>query len=193
MKNFHSNKHLDIKLQISFPKSDQDHRLQLININGSIFSILFFPLESQGPIQLYCEDWSLILLAPIKSKKNIVISAINVICLNEIQSEEGIINMHASNQLVKFTGLIHPEEKLSEIIEGGEFEFGDDPGALLHYYQTFEGIVNHVRENTSKSLSEAQQKFLGSLCSLAEKMQGKTKNLNIHKVLEIWNISHAQS
>lgn len=193
MKKSHSNKQLDVKLQISFPKSDQDHRLQLININGSIFAILFFPLESQGPIQLYCNDWSLILLTPIKSKKNIVISAINVICLNEIQSEEGIINMHASNQLVKFTDLIHPIEKLSEIAEGGEFEFDDDPGALLHYYQTFEGIVNHVRENTPNSLSEAQKKFLGSLCSLTEKMQGKTKNLNIPKVLETWNIPHSQS
>ena len=62
----------DLKLQISFPKSDQDHRLQLVNINESIFAILHSPLESNGPINLYCEDWSLVLLAPIKSKTDLL-------------------------------------------------------------------------------------------------------------------------
>jgi hypothetical protein len=185
--------HLDAKLQIAFPKSNEDHRMQLVEINGSIFAIVHCPLESLGPIRLYCEDWSLILLAPIKSKTNIVISAINVICLNEIASEEGNVNIHASNRLVKFAHLIKAPEKVCEMGERGEFQFDDDPGAFLHYYRLFDSIVSSVRNGNPDSLSEAQQKFIMSLCTLADKIEGKPENLNLHKVLSIWDVPYSKS
>src|SRR5579872_7348909 len=94
---------LDTKLQIGFLKSNEDHRLQLIEINGSIFAIVHSPLESLGPINLHCEPWSLVLLAPIKSQTNIFISAINIICLNEVESKTGNVNIHATGRFVKFS------------------------------------------------------------------------------------------
>lgn len=182
----------DAKLQIGFPKSNEDHRLQLVDINGSIFAIVHSPLESLGPISLNCEDWSLVLLAPIKSKTNILISAINVICLSEIASEEGNVNIHASNRLVKFAHLINSPEKIQEMGERGEFQFDDDPGAFLHYYRLFDSIVSSVRVESLDSFSEAQQKFIMSLCTLADKIEGKPENLNLHKVLGIWDIPYLQ-
>jgi hypothetical protein len=184
---------LSAKLQISFPKSNEDHRLQLVEINGSIFAIVHSPLESLGPIRLSCEDWSLVLLAPIKSKTNIVISAINVICLNEIASQEGNVNIHASNRLVKFTHLINSFEKACEMGERGEFQFDDDPGAFLHYYRLFDSIVSSIRIGSPDSFSEAQQKFIMSLCTLADKIEGKPENLNLQKVLGIWNVPYLKS
>jgi hypothetical protein len=178
----------ETKLQITFPKSNEDHRLQLVEINGSVFAIVHSPLESLGPIRLHCEEWSLILLAPIKSKTNIVISAINVVCLSEIASEEGNVNIHASNRLVKFAHLIKPPEKVCEMGECGEFQFDDDPGAFLHYYRLFEGIVSSVREGSPASFSEAQQKLIMGLCTLADKIEGKPENLDLSKVLDIWNV-----
>lgn len=183
----------DAKLQISFPQSSEDHRLQLVEINGSIFAILHSPLESLGPIRLYCEDWSLILLAPIKSKTNIIISAINIICLNQILSEEGNVNIHASNRLVRFAQLIKPAEKLCEMGERGDYQFEEDPGALLHYYQLFDHIVSAARSGSADSFSDAQQKFIMSLCSLADQIEKKPNNLNLPKVLSIWNIPHSKS
>jgi len=185
-----NNIQLDAKLEIAFPKSDEDHRLQLVGINGSIFAIVHSPLESLGPIHLYCEEWSLVLLAPIKSKTNIVISAINVICLNEIASEEGNVNIHASNRLVKFSHSTNPLKNVSEMGERGEFLFNNDPGALLYYYRLFDSIVNSVRNGSPDSFSEAQQKFLTSLCTLADKIEGKPENLNLHKVLGAWDIAN---
>jgi hypothetical protein len=179
---------MDFKLQVAFPKSSEDHRLQLVEINGSVFAILHSPLESLGPIRLYCESWSLVLLAPIKSKTNILISAINIICLNEIASEEGNVNIHASNRLVKFAHLITPREKTSEMGERGEFQFDDDPGIFLHYYRSFDSIVNNLRAGHPDSLTEAQQQFIMSLCALADKIEGKPENLNLQKVLSIWDI-----
>ncbi len=184
---------LDTKLQISFPKSDKDHRLQLVEINGSIFAIVHSPLESLGPICLNCEEWSLVLLAPIKSKTNILISAINVICLNEIASEEGNVNVHATNRLVKFAHSMKPLEKVCEMGERGEFQFDDDPGAFLYYYRLFEGIVSSIREGSSASFSDAQQKLIMCLCTLADKIEKKPENLNLHQVLDIWNVPALKS
>ncbi len=173
---------------IAFPESSEDHRLQLVAVNGAIFAIVHSPLESAGPIRLYCEDWSLVLLAPLKSKSNILVSAINIICLSEISSEEGNLNIHASNRLIKFSHLFKPLEKLSEMGERGEFEFGDDPGALLYYYRLFEEIVSNARKGTSESLPQAQQQFITAICSLAGKIIAKSENLDLHQVFDIWNI-----
>lgn len=184
-----SNSQPTTKLHIAFPKSDEDHRLQLVEINGSIFAFLFAPLESLGPIRLLCEEWSLVLLAPIKSKTNIVISGINVICLNEIVSEEGNVNLHASNRLVRFADLVQPTEKLSEMGEKGEFHFDDDPGAFLHYYRLFESVVTSIHQKNPDAFAEAQQKFLVGLCTLADKIEGKPESLDLKQVLKIWGIS----
>jgi hypothetical protein len=188
MENSNEDTQSDVKLQIAFPKSNEDHRLQLIEINGSIFAIVHSPLESKGPIRLHCEEWSLVLLAPIKSKSNILISAINVICLNEIVSEEENVNIHASHRLVKFTGLIQAPKNLSQMGERGEFQFDDDPGAFLQYYRLFESIVSSIRAGSPDSITDAQQKVIMSLCTLADKIEGKLENLNLPKVLDIWKI-----
>ncbi len=178
----------NVKLQINFPKSSEDHRLQLVDINGSIFAILHSPLESNGPINLYCEDWSLILLAPIKSKRNITISAINIICLNEIESQEGIVNLQASNRLVKLTPSIKPVEKVYETAKHTVFQL-NDPSALLNSFQLFNKVIKNVRDGNPNSFVEAQQNFITVLCALAEKIdQGKTAQLSIQPVLKIWGI-----
>ncbi len=178
----------NVQLQISFPKSNEDRRLRLININGSIFALIYCPLDSLGPIRLNCEDWSLILLAPVKSKTNILISAINIICLSEIVSEEGNVNVHASNRLIKFASLNGVPEKLCEMGENGEYSLDDDPGAFLHYYQLFDSIADKISDATPDSFSEAQQKFITALCSLAGKIEGNSEELTLRKVLDIWNI-----
>jgi hypothetical protein len=182
-----NNDQFDVKLQVTFPKSSEDHRLQLVRINGSIFAILHSSLESNGPINLLCEDWSLVLLAPIKSKTNIVISAINVICLNEIESKEGIVNIQASNRLVKLTPSIKPFEKVYETAKRPVFQL-DDPAALLNCFQLFNKVVKGSREGSANSFFEAQQNFITVLCLLAEKIEGKTAQLNIQPVLKIWDI-----
>lgn len=171
-----------IKLQIAFPKSDEDHRLQLVGINGSIFAILFAPLESNGPINLFCETWSLILMAPIKSKQDITISAINVICLNEIESEGGSVNIQASNQLVKFAHL--PSEKRVERGEKGEFQFPDDPTLFMYFYRLFEGIIKEV----DTTPAEAQKKFIVAICGLGDQITGKPEKRELEKVLKLWGI-----
>lgn len=175
------------KLEIAFPKSDQDQKLRLVSINGSMFAIVHAPLESQGPINLNCDDWSLILLAPIKSKTNVSISAINIICLNEIVSEEGDVNILASGQLVKFS----PKQSEKSIETGGrgEFYFEDDAGALLYYYRLYNDILNQIHEGNTESFYKAQQQFISSLCTLADKIEGKPETLNLHKVFSVWGIS----
>lgn len=182
------NRQLDTKLLITFPKSSEDHRLQLVGINGAIFAIVHSPLESQGPIQLLCEDWSLIFLAPLKSKSNILVSAINVICLSEIASEEGCVNIHASNRLVKFPDLFKPAEKVCEMGERGEFRLDDDPGAFLYFYRLFEGIVSDVRSGNPDLFSQAQQQFIAGLCTLADKIKESAADLDLDEVLSGWNI-----
>lgn len=174
----------NIKMQIAFPKSDEDHRLQLVNINGSMFAILFAPLESNGPINLFCETWSLVLLAPIKSKKDVVISAINVICLNEIVSEEGSVNIQASNQLVKFA---HTTKNITEKGER-EFQFGDDPTVFMYFYRLFESVIDHGRNKVVDSLSEAQKQFIVALCALHDKIEGTPEKRDLKKVLQLWGI-----
>ncbi|MBA2369827.1 MAG: hypothetical protein H0V82_12545 [Candidatus Protochlamydia sp.] len=181
------------KLHIAFPKSTEDRRLQLVEINGSFFAIIHSPLESDGPIQLYCDEWSLVILASLKSKSNIVISAQNIICLSEIESKDGHVNIHASKHLVKFAQSIRPLEKISEIVEGREFNFGDDPGAYLHYYKLLENMLKSVQDGNPEALSQAQQKFIMFLCGLAEKIEGTVANLNFLKVLDIWGIPHVKN
>lgn len=188
MQNSNNHEQSDDRLQIGFPSSSEDHRLQLMEINGSIFAILHSPLESDGPICLNCEDWSLILLAPIKSKTNIVISAINIICLNEINTEEGMVNIHASRRLIKFAPLTKGSENICEMGGHSEFQFDDDPGAFLHYYRLFESIVSCVRVNSPDAFSEAQQKVIMGLCTLADKIEANKTDLTLRKVLEIWDI-----
>lgn len=192
MENLSENIESSSKLLITFPQSSEDHRLQLMGINGAIFAIVHSPLESLGPIRLLCEDWSLVLLAPLKSKSNIIVSAINVICLSEIASEEGNVSIHASNRLVKFAHLLKSPAKVSEMGEQGEFQFDDDPGALLYYYRLFEGIVSSVRNGSPDLLSHAQQQCIAGLCTLADKMKAEQKNLNLHEVLDIWHIPHTK-
>ena len=185
-----STPHNNAKLEIAFPKSDQDQKLRLISINGSMFAIVHAPLESQGPINLNCKDWSLILLAPIKSKTNITISAINIICLSEIVSEEGDVNILASAQLVKFS----PKQSEKSIETGGrgEFYFQDDAGALLYYYRLYSDILNQIHEGNTESFYKAQQQFISSLCTLADKIEGKPETLNLYKVLNVWDIPNLE-
>lgn len=176
------------KLQIFFPKSNEDHRLQLIDINGAIFAILFSALESKGQIRLNCEDWSLILLAPIKSQADVVISAINIICVNDIQSQEGTVSIEASNQLVKITPSIKSSDRVIVSGKEGEFQFDDDPGSFIYYFQLFNKIVSEVRKDDPASFIEAQKKFILCLCALAQKLEGQLQELTIHRVLELWKI-----
>lgn len=186
MQNPNDPSHINAKLQINFPKSSEDHRLQLVAINGAIFAILHSALESNGPINLHCEDWSLVLLAPIKSKQDIVVSGINVICLNEVKSEEGTVDIQASNRLVKLTPCIKPSEKVHAIGQRGEFQLDDDPGAFLNYFQLFNKIVSGAKK--PDAFAETQQNFILGLCALAKKINGQSENLNIHRVLSIWDI-----
>lgn len=178
----------EIQLRIGFPRSSEDHRLQLVEVNGSIFAIVHSLLESNGPIKLHCEEWSLILLAPIKSKTDIVISAINVVCLNTVESEEGVVSINASNQLVSF---VPPAKSsiVSETGERGKFQFHDDPVALLNHSKLFNKVVSFAcGENLESSVVEAQKAFMMSLCAMAQKMDMKTENLNLQRVLGIWDI-----
>lgn len=177
-----------MQLEVTFLKSSEDHRLQLVRINGSIFAIVHSHLESSGPISLHCEDWSLVFLAPIKSEVDIVISGINIICFNEIESEKGTVNIHASNRLVKFASSIKSPQKVFERGDHGKFQFDDDPVAFLNYFKLFNNVVNSAHDGSQDSFFEAQQKFITSLCILAKKMEGKIVDLNIQKVLEIWDI-----
>jgi hypothetical protein len=176
-----------IKLEINFLKSSEDHRLQLVEVNGSIFAVVHANLESNGPIRLDCEEWSLILLNPIKSKKDINISAFSVICFNEIASEEGGVSIMASNRLVKFASSKSPE-KVTEEGKRGEFHFEEDLSAFLYFFRLFNGVVSCARHESQESFLEAQQKFITGLCVLAAKIDRETENLNIHRVLEIWDI-----
>lgn len=178
----------NIKLQIAFPNSNEDHRLQLVDINGSTFAILFAPLESNGPINLHCGGWSLILLAPIKSKSDIAISAINVICLNEIVSEEGSVNIQASNQLVKFAHSEKSSDKIIERGEGGEFQFSDDPTVFMYFYRLFESVIENARNKVLDSIPEAQKQFIVALCAMNDKIEGKPEKRDLKKVLHLWDI-----
>jgi len=190
MENFIENGERSSKLLITFPKSSEDHRLQLITINGAIFAVLHSPIESLGPISLHCEEWSLILLAPIKSQTNIFISAINIICLSEIVSETGDVNVRASNRLIKFADLFKSPEEVNEIGIVGEFQFDDDLWLSLFYYQLFDGIVTKVRSGNRGQIPQLQQQVLVAISSLADKIKGNINDLNIFKVLDIWNIPH---
>ncbi len=180
------------KMHIAFPQSDQDKRLQLVDINGSIFAIVFAPLDSNGPIKLDCKDWSLILLSPIKSNVDVEISAINILCFSDIETKEGTLTLHASNLLVKFAPYITPTEKINEIGERGNYNFSDDPNALLQYYRIFETILSSIREGKASddALHEAQQKFILGLCSIATKIEKENPDLNLAKVLNLWEISN---
>lgn len=188
MQNSNDKEQSDVNLQIIFPKSAEDHRLQLVEINGSVFAILHSSLESDGPINLDCKEWSLVLLAPIKSKMDIEISAVNIICLSEIKSEEGTVNIQASNRLVKLGPRSNFSEKLCESGQYGVFQLNDDPAAFFKYFRMFNKLVNNICTDSQDSYTEAEQRVIMSLCLLAEEIEGKKSNLNIHKVLGIWGI-----
>lgn len=180
----HSSNHCDTTLQISFPKSNQDHRLQLVEINGTIFAIVHTTLESTGPINFLCETWNLVLLAPLKSKADISISGMNIVICSDIVSEEGLVNIHASCRLVKFTS---PAKNVRETAKQGQFQLDDAPTTLINCFQLFQAITLSCR-SSPELLAQAQQKFIASLCLLAEKMEGKKAPLTIHQVLKVWNI-----
>ena len=80
-------------------------------------------------------------------------------------------------------------EKSCQMGECGEFQFNDDPGAFLFYYRLFESIVSVVQQGNPDAFQEAQTKIIMGLCALAEKIEGKTNDLSIHKVLTIWKIA----
>jgi hypothetical protein len=170
-------------LKIGFPRSTEDHRLQLVDVNGSVFAIVHSALESNGPIRLNCEEWSLVLLAPIKSQANIFITAINVIRLNTVESSEGIGNMSASNQLVGFA----PPLKQVAFETGlkGERQFIDDPAGLLTYSQLFRKVV---KDSHTDNLPEAQKHFMMCLCAIANKIEPNGEDLNLQRVFGIWDI-----
>lgn len=177
----------NIKLEIFFPKSDQEHRLQLVSINGAIFALFFAPLESNGPIHLYCDDWSVVLLSPIKSDKEIVVSAINIISLNDFMSKENEVMLTASKRLVK----VAPSKEVQESAEKGVFHLDDDPGAILGLFKLFETTLHHIRGD-APNLKEAQISFVTSLCKLADKIEGKGRDLDLKQVLEIWGIPKSE-
>lgn len=188
MENPPADDHFNVKLQIAFPKSSEDHRLQLVQINGAVFAILHSPLESNGPINLNCQDWSLVLLSPIRSKTHVEITAINIICLNEVKSEEGDVTIQASNRLVQLTpGIKHSESSIA-VGENGQFLLDDDPGAFLKYFKLFNKIVSGARDENPDSLKETHQNFILGLCALAEMIEGKTIDLDLHKILAFWEI-----
>ena len=70
----------------------------------------------------------------------------------------------------------------------GEFRFDDDLGALLHFSDLFNTVISCARSETEDSLIEAQRKFIAGLCVLAGKIEQKIENLNINRVLGIWDI-----
>ncbi len=182
-----------VKLQVQFPSSSEDRRMQLVDINGSIYAILFSPLESEGPINLNCEDWSLVLLAPIKSKMDVVVSAINVLCLNTIESKEGSVFVNASHRLVKLAPAVVTSEKGWEKSTVGEFQLGDDVGAFMNYFKLFNAVISGARSDDDQSIREAQEKFITNLCLLADRIDGKKGDLDLKRVLEIWNIPQAKT
>ena len=75
--------------------------------------------------------------------------------------------------------------------ERGEFECYDDPGAFLFHYRLFSDMMNRVRNGTRESFSDAQHKFMTSLCTLADKMRGKPENLDLCNVLDTWGIPYS--
>jgi hypothetical protein len=89
---------------------------------------------------------------------------------------------------VKFAGLFTAADKVSEIAEKDECTFDDDPGALLYFYRLFEGVVKAARSEDRELLSHAQQQVITALCTLADRIQNKTANLDLQKVLDMWNI-----
>lgn len=179
---------INTPLKIDFPTSSEDHRLQLVQINGSVFAILHSPLESMGPINLLCEDWSLVLLAPIRSEKKVEIKAINIIALNEVRSQTDEITIEATNRLLQLSVPPSPAENVIIEGKGGQYQYDDDPSTFIKYFQLFTAIITHARANTPEGFSEAQQKTLLALCALAEKMEGGIMTLTIQRVLKMWNI-----
>lgn len=175
-------------MEIVFPKSSKDRYLQLVGINGSVFAIVHSPLESNGPIHLQCDDWSLILLAPIKSKSDVIIEGINVIRLNSVESIEGNASITASNQLVNISSTIKAGLGFSEVAKCGEHRLDDESGTLMNYLKLFYDIVKNIYTDTPDSISEAQSKFISSLCTLMAKAKGKKEGMTMHQILGFWDI-----
>ncbi len=167
-----------IGVEISFPSSEEDHRLQLVLVNDAIFAILFAPLESKGPIQLHCEEWNLILLAPIKSKKEVVVRAENIARFATIESETEEVRVEANKELVDLS-----PDSLQKTVES-------DADFFVNYFQLCQKIVQKAREDSSEALAEAQKRVLTALCLLAQKASGKQKELTIEGVLDFWGIEY---
>ena len=49
-------------------------------------------------------------------------------------------------------------------------------------------VVNFARGENPDSFFEMQKKFIMSLCAIATKMEKGTENLNLQRVLGIWDI-----
>ena len=177
------------KISINFPKSSEDHRIQLFEINGAVFAIVFAPLESTGPINLLCEKWSLILLAPIKSASSIKISADTIICLSDISSDEGSIDIHADGYFIKYSQSTGSNKELKTTAKKGVFNYSDDPGYLLFLYRQFEDVVLSIRSGTPESASKAQNNIITALCTLADKISDKKEDMTIRKAIEKWGIA----
>jgi hypothetical protein len=52
----------------------------------------------------------------------------------------------------------------------------------------FHEIVSNVRKGTPDSFSQAQEKVMMNLCTLADKIEGGSENLDLSKVLDLWHI-----
>ncbi len=175
-----------IKLFISFPKTKEDHRLQLVKINDSIFAIFHTKLESDGPINLQCEDWNLVLLAPIKSKEEVHIAGKNIICLNEIISEAKKVQLSTTDQLLCLT----PQPPYFSVNENVEqfHHLEDDAAAFLYYYQLFSKLVAMCKDKKNSSVEQMQKEFLTGLCGLAAKAIDGSGDVDLFDILKFWKI-----
>lgn len=180
------------QLKISFPESSEDNKLQLVDINGSIFAIIHSPLESHGPIHLNCEDWNLILLAPIKSDADIVISGEHIICLSEISSKKEKVKIHASNKLVSFISMKNASGNKFDVQALKKIQFDDDHSTILHLVQLLQGVVLSARSADPSSIAQAQKNFVVALCTLSHKVKGTDKNLTLKECLDVWDVMYVE-
>lgn len=180
-------------LKISFPESSEDNKLQLVDINGSIFAIFISPLESNGPIHLNCEDWNLILSTPIKSEQDVVISGNHIVCLSDISSNEENVQINADNLLVSFTSLKNSSGKRFKSRALKKVQFIDDHSSVLSFSQLIYSVVTGARSGDPSSISEAQKNFVVILCMLAHKIKKTDKNLSLKECLDVWNILYVEA
>lgn len=179
----------NLNLWISFPSCDEDHRLQLVDVNGTMFAVLFGPLSSEGPINLQCEDWNLILVAPIRSAADVHIQGVNVACLGQVESTGGQVSIEAAQRLIYHGASV--ESRLPRRCEGGLGEWFAEPGDGLFadLQQLLMKMVPLAREGTKEAQEEARQRFLSALCALAQwTAADRSKELSMLRVMETWGI-----